>query len=62
METKVESIYEILKNIIDSEFEKAIIVTLFKNKTKCEYIVGKIKVANNGNRCATPLKKESTSC
>ncbi len=47
METKVESIYNILKNIIDSEFEKAIIVTLFKNKTKCEYIVGKIKVVNN---------------
>lgn len=36
-----------IKEIIDSEYDKAIIVTLFKNKTKCEHIVGKITVANN---------------
>jgi hypothetical protein len=48
MESKVEVIYNLLKEIIDSDYDKAIIVTLFKNKTKCQDIVGKITVANNG--------------
>lgn len=42
MEDKVDVIFNQLKTIIDSEFDKAIIVTVFKNKTKCQDIVEKI--------------------
>nr|WP_299387643.1 AIPR family protein [uncultured Lacinutrix sp.] len=47
MESKVETIFNLVKKIIDTDYDKAIIVTLFKNKTKCQDIVGKITVANN---------------
>ncbi|MBI2280341.1 MAG: AIPR family protein [Bacteroidetes bacterium] len=47
MESKVDIIFDLLKKIIDSDYDKAIIVTLFKNKTKCQDIVEKITVANN---------------
>ncbi|WP_282117333.1 AIPR family protein [Cellulophaga baltica] len=47
MDNKVSDIFELIKGIIDSDYEKAIIVTLFKNKTKTNDIFEKIKVANN---------------
>jgi hypothetical protein len=46
MEKKVLDIFELMKNIIDSDYDKAIIVTLFKNKKKTNDIFEKIKVAN----------------
>jgi hypothetical protein len=47
MEKKVLDIFELMKDIIDSDYDKAIIVTLFKNKRKTNDIFEKIKVANN---------------
>lgn len=46
MEKKVLDIFDLMKDVIDSDYDKAIIVTLFKNKKKTNDIFEKIKVAN----------------
>jgi hypothetical protein len=43
MYSKVEKIFEKIKCIIEKDYEKAIIITLFKNNTKCQDIYDKIK-------------------
>lgn len=43
MDSKVEKIFEKIKGIIEKDYEKAIIITLFKNNTKCQDIYDKIK-------------------
>lgn len=42
MDNKVKSEFEKLKLIIDSDYEKSIILTLFKNGSKCKDIIDKI--------------------
>lgn len=46
MEKKVNTAFTSLKKVIDSHYDKSIIVTLFKNGTKCKDIYSQIK--NNG--------------
>lgn len=46
MESKVNDAFVILQKVISNEYDKAIIVTLFKNKTKCQDIISKITATN----------------